>query len=135
MGPQPQQNILIFDGVCHLCNGAVNFLLKHDHQDRFRFAAFQSEAGKELLKKFEIKADPQDTVILVSEGRAFVFSNAVFETLKILGWPWKIFCVFRIVPRFITDFLYRLVAAQRYRIFGKLNACRLPGPEDREKFL
>jgi predicted DCC family thiol-disulfide oxidoreductase YuxK len=128
--------LVLYDGVCALCNGLVRFLLRHDANDEFRFAALQSDFARDLLAKHATNADDLNTVCVIPPSGALVTkSSAAIYVLSRLGWPWNLLTMLRILPQFLRDFLYDLVARSRYRIFGKYEACALPAPEDRHKFL
>jgi predicted DCC family thiol-disulfide oxidoreductase YuxK len=125
--------IVLFDGVCNLCNGVVQFVIARDPQARFKFASQQSQAGIELMRLHHL---PEMTsVVLIRDGRALLKSDAVLEIARLLPAPWAWAVVFKIVPRVIRDFVYDLVARSRYSIFGRRDACWLPTPELRTRFL
>jgi predicted DCC family thiol-disulfide oxidoreductase YuxK len=127
-------NLVLFDGVCNLCNGAVNFLIDIDKQNQLRFTSLQSGLGQHLQQQLGLP-DGLDTFVFVRGDRFFVRSQAALEVLRTVGGGWQIFYGFMIVPRFIRDGVYRWVARNRYRWFGKLEACRVPTPATRAKFL
>jgi predicted DCC family thiol-disulfide oxidoreductase YuxK len=127
--------IILFDGVCNLCNGSVNVILKRDKAGVFRFAALQSDAGREQLKRFNLDKRPMTSVVLVEEGRHFEKSAAALRILKRLGWPFKALYPLMLLPRPVRDLGYDLIAGNRYRIFGKRDACMMPTPEIRSRFL
>jgi predicted DCC family thiol-disulfide oxidoreductase YuxK len=127
--------IILFDGVCNFCNFWVNFLLDRDKKDRFRFTALQSEKGNELLKKFNLSTDDFDTFVLIDNEKFYIKSTAVLLVAKNLAGLWKTLYVFIIIPKSIRDFVYTLVAKNRYKLFGKKEACRIPTLEERKKFL
>lgn len=126
--------IVLFDGVCNFCNGAVNFIIRNDPEKRFRFAPLQSEIGQQLRAKFDI-GDDVDSIILVEDGQAFMHSSGALRVARGLGGVWSIGYVFIIVPAFIRDWSYRLFAKYRYKLFGKKDVCMIPTPEVRERFL
>ncbi len=127
-------SVVLFDGVCNFCNGAVNFIIRHDDEKRFKFAPLQSEIGREMQAKYGIGEDV-DTIILVEDGRAFTLSTAGLRVAKGLGGFWSLAYAFIIIPAFIRDFCYRLFAKNRYRLFGRKDSCMLPTPDVRERFL
>ncbi len=127
-------SIVLFDGVCNFCNGAVNFIIRNDPDKKFKFAALQSEAGQELRSRFAI-GDDIDSIILVENGKAYLHSTAGLRVAKTLGGIWSLGYVFIVVPAFIRDWAYRLFARNRYKLFGRQDACMLPTPEVRERFL
>jgi predicted DCC family thiol-disulfide oxidoreductase YuxK len=129
--------ILLFDGVCNLCNAAVQFVLARDTKQYFRFASLQSEAGGRLLREHGIpipEGDPSSMVV-IEDGRAFERSSAALRIVRHLGWPWKLLYAFVVVPRFLRDAMYRFIANHRYAWFGKKDACLMPTPELRARFL
>jgi predicted DCC family thiol-disulfide oxidoreductase YuxK len=131
--------VLLYDGVCGLCNKSVQLILKNDKQGIFRFAALQSELGKKVESMHpELKS--VDSVILLepaSDGDPIISirSTAVLRVLKYLGGKWRIFLLAYLVPRPIRDFLYDLVAKWRYKLFGKYDSCLLPSAEVRNRFI
>lgn len=127
--------ILIFDGVCNFCNGSVNFLLRHDTQGVFRFAANQSETGKELLTAQGIDAERVESVYVYADGRLLQKSDAALYIASRLPYPWRLLAVLRIVPAVLRDWLYDFVARNRYKWFGKRESCRLPTAAERERFV
>ena len=127
--------IILFDGICNFCNYWVNFIIDHDKQNIFKFAALQSEKGRELLDKFELPKDDFDSFILISQNKVYKKSSAAFEIAKQLnGWP-KIIIPFGILPHSLTDLIYDLVAKNRYKFFGKKDSCRIPTKEEKSRFL
>jgi predicted DCC family thiol-disulfide oxidoreductase YuxK len=127
--------IIVFDGVCNLCNGAVNFIIDRDPQNRFRFVAMQSETGRELLTRYPSAAGPVDSIVLIKEGQSYVRSDAALEIARQLSGIWPLLTVFRILPRFLRDWGYDLIARNRYLFFGRQDACRIPTPELKARFL
>ena len=126
-------SIILFDGVCNFCNGAVNFIIRHDSEKKFRFAPLQSEIGQQLKKEHNI-GDDIDSIILVEGERAYTHSTAGLRIAKGLGGIWSIGYGFIIVPASIRDLAYRIFAKYRYRLFGRQDACMLPTPDVRERF-
>lgn len=127
-------SIVLFDGVCNFCNGAVNFIINHDREKRFKFAALQSGIGQELKSKYGI-GDDIDSIVLIEDDRAYLHSTAGLRVARGLGGIWSIGYAFIIVPEFIRDWFYRIFAKYRYRLFGRQEACMLPTPAVRERFL
>lgn len=127
--------ILLFDGVCHLCDGAVRFILRRDPRGVFRFAALQSEAGRRLAAEHGVPAEALDTVILIEGGRAYERSEAALRVVRHLRFPWPAMGVFRVIPRGWRDRLYDAVARRRYRWFGRRETCAVPDPAVRDRFL
>jgi len=133
--------ILLYDGVCGLCNRFVRFVLKRDAADRFRFASLQSEFAAAILRRHGIDPQQLDTVYLVLDygaagERLLARNDAATAVLERLGGFWRLAAgLLRLLPRRIRDWRYDLVARYRYRVFGKYDACPLPKPRDRHKFL
>jgi predicted DCC family thiol-disulfide oxidoreductase YuxK len=127
--------IVVFDGTCALCSGWVRFLLRRDRRAGFRFAAMQDEVGRDLLVSHGI--DPADPVsfLLVDGDDAWHDSGGVIEVLRRLGGVWRAAVVLRIVPHALRDRAYRLLARNRYRVFGRMDACMVPPAEARARFL
>ena len=129
------QYILLFDGVCNLCNGAVQFIIKRDSDKAFRFAALQSPFGQEKLRQVGLSTTQLDTFILLKENKFYVRSDAALEVVRKLDGLWPALYAFRILPRFFRDLVYHLLAKSRYRLFGKGDHCMVPSPELRSRFL
>jgi len=132
---QYSYDLVLFDGVCNFCNSSINFVIDHDSQKRFKFASLQSEVGQQYLAQFSRNKKDFDSVLLVKNGRVFEKSDAALHIARHLDGAWKWLYFLRWVPRVVRDRIYDLVAKNRYRIFGKSDACRLPNPELRERFL
>jgi predicted DCC family thiol-disulfide oxidoreductase YuxK len=133
-------HLVLYDGVCGLCDHFVRFLVRIDGHDRLRFAALQGPIGMEILKEAGRVADPMSTVIVVadhgsSEARLLDRSDAALFAVASAGGIYGLFGAFRIVPRFIRDGIYNLIARTRYRIFGRFESCPIPKPSTRAKFL
>jgi predicted DCC family thiol-disulfide oxidoreductase YuxK len=128
--------ILLFDGVCNLCNGLVRFILRHDPAPgTFKLAALQSDAGRRLLRQHGLPVDALDTFVLIEGGRAHTRSTAALRVCRSLGPPWSWLAVLLHLPRGLRDPLYDLIARHRYRWFGKRARCPVPTPETRARFL
>jgi predicted DCC family thiol-disulfide oxidoreductase YuxK len=127
--------LVLYDGTCGLCNRSVQLILRHDRRGRFRFAALQSEPGRALLARHGLPVDALDTVVLVEDGRAFTKSAAALRIARGMDKPWPLLRVLGVVPRPVRDFFYDRLANNRYRIFGRADACMLPPPEVRARFL
>ncbi|MGH9159564.1 MAG: thiol-disulfide oxidoreductase DCC family protein [Vicinamibacteraceae bacterium] len=127
--------IVLYDGVCGLCHRTVRFLLRHDEAGRLRFAALQSSLGRRLLLQHRLSPDALDTLVLVEGARASTRSAAVLGAARYLAPPWRYLALFLAVPQPVRDRLYDWVARSRHRWFGRLDACPLPSPGDRERFL
>lgn len=126
-------SIILFDGACNLCNGFVQFIIKQDRKAVFKFAPLQSSAGQTLLAKHKITVDLK-SVILIKEGKVFTQSAAVLMIAVQLGFWWKFFYIFYIIPPVLRNAVYRFVAKYRYKLFGK-SICMVPGPEVEHRFL
>ncbi len=127
--------IVLFDGVCNFCNGSVNFIIEHDREKYFKFAPLQSEAGQKLLAEYSIDKNVTDSVVLIENGEAYVRTTAALRIAKKLSGAWKLFYGFIVVPDFIRDVFYKLFAKYRYKMFGKKDACMMPTPEIRARFI
>jgi predicted DCC family thiol-disulfide oxidoreductase YuxK len=130
-----QENIVIFDGVCNLCEFSVNFIFERDSSGQFYFTPAQSPLGASLLKRFGINTSRLDTVVLVRDGKAYTRSAAAIEIAARLDLPWNLLTVFKAVPESLRDMLYDLIAQNRYQLFGKKEACMLPSEALRKRFL
>ena len=128
--------VVLFDGVCNVCNDSVKFILARDGQGYFRFASLQSEVAKGLLRPFGLEEMPLHTMVLIEEGRVFTKSTAVMRVARRLGalWPVVSFGMW-LVPRPLRDALYSGFVKHRYRLFGKSEVCLVPTPALRERFL
>jgi predicted DCC family thiol-disulfide oxidoreductase YuxK len=126
---------VLFDGVCNLCNSSVQFIIKRDRKGIFRFASLQSEFGQGQLSRFSIDGSKMDSVILIKAGRVFMYSSAALEITRHLRGAWPLFYVFKIIPPFIRDFFYQIVAKNRYKWFGKKESCMVPNQELKGRFI
>lgn len=122
--------IILFDGVCNLCNGAVDFLIRKDCKRQFRFVALQSEGGILISQKFNVPADC-DSVILIYEGGIYYESDAALKIAALLHFPWNVAKVFKLFPKTFRDKVYKWVARNRYKWFGKRNTCRIATPAEK----
>jgi predicted DCC family thiol-disulfide oxidoreductase YuxK len=127
--------IILFDGVCNLCNGFVQFVIRRDPSARFRFAALQSDAAAALLRQAGVSTPLPDSVVLVAGGRVHVRSAAVLRVARGLRFPWPLAYAGILVPPVIRDRLYDVVAARRYRWFGRRETCMVPTPDLATRFL
>ncbi len=134
MSDEPK-SVILFDGVCNFCNFWVNFIIDRDKNDHFRFASLQSDYGQEVLKKVGMSSSDFDTFILVEGEKHFIKSTAGLRVAKRLGGGLSLLYPLIIVPAFIRDAVYSLIARNRYRLFGREEACRIPTPETRKKFI
>lgn len=127
--------VLLFDGVCNLCNGAVQWILLRDRKGVFHFSALQSDTGQALLQQSGFSAKDFDTIVLVDDQRVFTRSDAALEIARRLGGAWSLLYAFKIVPRPLRDAVYNWVARNRYRWFGRREECMLPRPEWKQRFV
>jgi predicted DCC family thiol-disulfide oxidoreductase YuxK len=127
--------VVLFDGVCNVCNGLVRFILPRDRRGYFRFASLQSFAAERLLTACGRAPGTLDSLVLIEDGRCYERSDAVLRIAGRLRFPWRLARGFGTVPRPIRDGLYTFVAARRYRWFGRKDVCALPPPEWKERFL
>lgn len=132
---ETNQPIVFFDGVCNFCNYWVNFAIKRDKEKRLKFASLQGEYAKKILPPLGINQTLVDSVVLVDNGKVYTQSSAAFRICKYLDGGWKLGYGFMIFPKFIRDFLYNILARNRYRWFGKKESCMVPGPGIKERFL
>ena len=130
-----QQPVLLFDGICNLCNGAVNFVIKRDKKAILKFAPLQSEVAKKLLEDFNLSHNEMKSFILIENNESYIKSTAALKVCRYLKNPWPLMYGFIIVPKFIRDGIYNWIAHNRYRWFGKKETCMIPTPELRERFL
>jgi predicted DCC family thiol-disulfide oxidoreductase YuxK len=129
------KKIILFDGVCNFCNWSVQFVMDRDAQKQFYFASLQSDTGQALLERFGLKDADIDSVVFIQGDKAYVKSSAALKIASQLdGWI-KVMGIFRIIPSFISDFVYDIIAANRYRWFGKREHCMIPTREQRAQFL
>ncbi|WP_348611243.1 thiol-disulfide oxidoreductase DCC family protein [Halobaculum rarum] len=127
--------VVLFDGVCNLCHGAVRFLVRHDDAGVFRFAPLDSPVGRALLERHGLPTADYDSVVLIDDAGAHRKSAAALRVARRLDSPWNLAWALRVVPRRIRDAVYDLVAEYRYGVFGRKDACEVPEPEVRERFL
>ncbi|MFB2550587.1 thiol-disulfide oxidoreductase DCC family protein [Ensifer soli] len=127
--------IVVFDAECVLCSANAPFVLARDHARRFRLASMQGEAGAALYRRFGIDPADPDTLIVVEGDRARRDSDAVLSIYAGLGWPWKALALLRLVPRVVRDPLYRLIARDRYRLFGRRETCWMPPSDAADRIL
>lgn len=129
------QAVILFDGVCNFCNASVNFVIRRDGRDHFRFAPLQSAAGQALQEQYHFDPAGLSTFILVENGKAYTRSTAALKVARKLGFPLNMVYAFILVPRFLRDAAYDLVARNRYKWFGKKESCMVPDEKVRRKFL
>ncbi|PKB18651.1 thiol-disulfide oxidoreductase DCC family protein [Flavobacterium sp. 5] len=130
------KKIILFDGVCNLCNSAVQFVIRHDSKDAFRFVALQSELGIQILNHIGVNPKKTDSIILYEPGVAYYYkSQAAIQISKNLGGFWHLVTIFRIIPTGISNYIYDYIAQNRYKWYGKKESCMIPTPELKIKFL
>lgn len=130
------KKIILFDGVCNLCDAAVQFVIEHDKQDVFRFVSLQSELGAKIMKYLGIDVSKMDSIVLYDPGKAYYYkSEAAFKILKETKSIYKLLLVFSILPASFSNYIYDYVAKNRYRWFGKKDSCMIPSAEIMAKFL
>lgn len=127
--------LVLFDGVCNFCNYWVNFAIRHDKKGFLRFTPIQGETAKQVLPEFSINTNKISSVIFVYNGKAYTQSSAALQICRHLNGGWKLFYGLYIIPKFLRDFMYNIIARNRYKWFGKKEACMVPGPDVRARFL
>jgi predicted DCC family thiol-disulfide oxidoreductase YuxK len=130
-----QKQIILFDGVCNFCNFWVNFVIKRDKKDLFRFGALQSEKSKDLTNKFNFDTSNLDTFVLIAGDKLFTKSTAALMICKELNSLVKIMYPLIFLPKFFRDFIYDMIAKNRYKLFGRRDTCRVPTEAEKKKFL
>lgn len=130
-----QHPVILFDGVCNLCSSIVQFVIERDRNDAFRFASLQSDFGRSVLKKFNLPADSFNSFILYNAGKVYTKSGGALQVAKQLSGAWPLLYIFIILPSIIRDGVYNIIAGNRYKWFGKKEACWIPSPELKIKFL
>ncbi|MAZ26168.1 MAG: thiol-disulfide oxidoreductase [Cytophagaceae bacterium] len=129
------KKVLLFDGVCNLCDGAVKFIIKHDKRDCIVFASLQGEVGRALLKKYNIDPAKTDSMVFIDEDKVFVKSSAVLRISKYLDKAFPLAYPLIFIPKFIRNGVYDFVAKNRYKWYGKKESCMIPTPELKAKFI
>ena len=135
MNKQLTHSIILFDGVCNLCNEAVNFVIKRDTGNVFKFTPLQEKQGVLLLKTHAVDTQKLDSIVLIENEKVYVKSSAALRIARKLSGLWPLFFVLLIIPSFIRDGVYDFIAKNRYKWFGKKEQCMIPTPGLREKFL
>ncbi len=128
-------NVLLFDGVCNLCNNSVQFIIKRDKKKRIYFSALQAEKGQALLQKFALPTQDFNTVVYIRGDKYYIKSSAVLYILWDLGGIWRVFFPFILFPKFLRNPIYTRIASNRYRWFGRQESCMLPTIELKARFL
>ena len=127
--------VILFDGVCNYCNSIVNFIIRQDKEKKFVFAPLQSNAGKQILDKHNLPRTDFDSFVLIDDNKPYLRSSASLQVFKKLPWYWKWTQIFWIVPPFLRDAVYNVIARNRYKWFGKKESCMIPTPEIKMRFL
>ncbi len=130
-----KDKIILFDGVCNLCNGAVTFIIKRDKKNLFKFATLQSEIAEELLIAKLSDKELLDSIVLIENGKQYTKSSAALRIAKNLSGAYPLLYIFMVIPKFLRDWVYSIIAKNRYKWFGKKDACMIPTPELKKKFL
>jgi predicted DCC family thiol-disulfide oxidoreductase YuxK len=130
--PRP---IVLFDGLCNVCDGSVQAILKRDREGIFRFASLQGRFGQETLKRMGMPTNDLETLVLLEDGKIHTRSTAVLRILHRMGGVWGFLYIFRFIPVPLRDAAYRLFARRRHRLFGRRDDCRIPTPGQRERFI
>ncbi len=128
-------SILLFDGICNFCNSSVNFVIRHDKKNQFRFAALQSEAGKKLLEKFQQSSASLDSLVLIENDSIYLKSTAALRISKKLNGLYPLLYGFIIIPAFIRDAVYDFISRNRYKWFGSRESCMIPSEDVKSKFI
>ena len=128
-------SILLYDGVCNFCNQSVQFVLNHEKNTAIQFASLQSKIGQSLLKASQLPEDYTDSLVFLESGQVYTQSSAALHISKYLKFPYSLGIVLLIVPKVIRDYIYRIVAKNRYKWFGKNDSCMLPTTSQRSRFL
>ncbi len=127
--------IILFDGICNLCCGWIQFVIRRDKEQKFRFASLQSESGIRLLNSIGLATGSPESIVYLKGSNHFFESSAVLEILYDIGGIWRLFILFKLIPPFIRDSVYRFIANRRYFIFGSRGSCYLPSSENQKRFL
>lgn len=129
------KRIILFDGVCHFCNGAVQFIIKRDPRGLFSFAALQSKPGQDLLEKWDLPTDTFNTMVYVKGNQVYTKSTAALKIARELKGVWPLLYALILIPKPVRDTAYDLIAKNRYKWFGQKNECIIPSPDVRKRFL
>jgi len=129
------QPVILFDGVCNFCNSTINFVIKNDKKNEIKFAAIQSNAGKQLLAQYSLPPDDLQSFVFIENGVVYKRSTAAFRVCKYLGGVWKLGYSLLVIPAVARDAVYNFVAKNRYKWFGKKEKCMIPSPAVRSRFL
>jgi len=129
------KSIILFDGVCNLCNSSVNFIIKHDKKERFLFASLQSDAANEILLQFTSKKIGLESIILIQNEKIYHKSTAALMIMSRLNKGYRFLEIFKIIPEFLRDTIYQFIAKNRYKWFGEKKHCMFPTPDLKHRFL
>ena len=135
MNNTKNKSLVLFDGVCNLCNASVKFIVKHDKKEQFLFASLQSDVAKELLLQYNSKKITMDSIILIENNAFYEKSTAALRISKKLNGSYKLLYIFIIIPTFIRDWVYNYIAKNRYKWYGKKDTCMIPTPALKNRFL
>lgn len=130
-----KMNIILFDGICNLCNKVILFIIKRDKKALFRFAAIQSNAGQALIKRYAVQNNQNSTIYYIRDNKCFQRSTAILHILKDLGGIWKCFYLFILIPTCIRDIIYLSISRNRYKLFGKRRECMIYTPDMANRFI
>ncbi len=135
MNNDPAQPVILFDGVCNLCSASVQFVIKRDSKERFRFGSLQSAAGRRLLEAHGLHGHRLSSVILLERHKAFTKSSAALTIARHLDWPWPLLYGFMALPKFLRDAVYDFIGDRRYRWFGQKESCWVPPQPVQHRFI
>ena len=128
-------DVIVFDGICVLCSGFFRFVIRHDRARRFRFVTAQSPLGQRLYADLGLPRDDFETNLVIVDGRIHERLDAFAAAMSALGWPWRALAVCRVLPDMVKNPLYHAIARNRYRLFGRTDACLMPAPDTADRFL
>ncbi|GAL63140.1 thiol-disulfide oxidoreductase DCC family protein [Algibacter lectus] len=135
-GVPKQKKLILFDGVCNLCNSSVQYVIKRDKKEQFLFSALQSDTGKQILNQYKIDTAKIDSILLYTPEKGINYkSTAALKVATSLGFPVNLMAIFFIVPTFIRNWVYDFIAKNRYKWYGKKESCMIPAPELKNRFL
>jgi predicted DCC family thiol-disulfide oxidoreductase YuxK len=129
------KKLILFDGVCNLCNNSVQYVIKRDQKNTYLFAPLQSKVGQQIIEQFQIDTVKTDSILLYTNGKLYSKSTAALKVAATLGFPTNILSIFIVIPAFIRNWVYDFIAKNRYKWYGKKEACMIPTPELKSKFI
>lgn len=129
------QSVIFFDGVCNICNASVDFIIRRDKKNQFLLGALQDSLSKKVLKKYQVREDYLDSLVLLEGGKVYFKSTAALKIARKLSGIWPVFYPLIYLPKNLRDAVYDWIGNHRYKWFGKKNTCRIPSPEEESKFL